>query len=155
MADTGQAASLRAVRAQRADLWRHIVALEEALATPVPGRATEWAARVHDALTDMAGTFERHVAMTEGRDGLFAELRAFAPRLEGSVETLRREHEQVAAMLRDELRAVRGIDDDTDTEHAKETRTRLTELLALLVRHRQVGADLVYEAYAVDIGVGD
>jgi len=31
-------------------------------------------------------------------------------------------------------------------------RDRLLALLGSLVRHRQRGADLVYEAYAVDIG---
>ena len=33
-------------------------------------------------------------------------------------------------------------------------RAELTALLVALARHRQRGADLVYEAYAVDIGGG-
>lgn len=155
MEAAGQVTSLRAVRAQRADLWRHLVALEDSLATPIPGRATEWAERVHDALTDLAGTFERHVALTEGPGGLFEEVRTFAPRLTGSIETLHAEHEQISSLLRQELRAARGIHDAADLAPAQEIRTRLTELLTLLLRHRQVGADLLYEAYAVDVGVGD
>ena len=37
---------------------------------------------------------------------------------------------------------------------AEDLRVELTALLAALARHRQRGADLVYEAYAVDLGGG-
>jgi len=37
---------------------------------------------------------------------------------------------------------------------AEEVRVELTALLAALARHRQRGADLIYEAFAVDIGGG-
>ena len=40
-----------------------------------------------------------------------------------------------------------------DLTHSGE-RVELTALLAALARHRQRGADLVYEAYAVDLGGG-
>ena len=41
-----------------------------------------------------------------------------------------------------------------DAEWAERIRGVLTSVLVALVRHRQRGADLVYEAYAVDIGGG-
>jgi len=34
-------------------------------------------------------------------------------------------------------------------------REAINQLLALLARHRQRGSDLIYEAYAVDIGGSD
>lgn len=148
-------ATLSEVRAQRADLWRHLVALEDAVATPMPGRVGAWAAQVHDALVDLAATFERHVAVTEGTDGLFASVRDKAPRLEGALERLRVEHEEIGATLANELRALRGLDNGSGTDAAAHARERLTALLSLLSRHRQEGADLVYEAYAIDLGVGD
>jgi len=37
---------------------------------------------------------------------------------------------------------------------ADEIRAELTTLLVALARHRQRGADLVYEAYDVDLGGG-
>jgi hypothetical protein len=39
-----------------------------------------------------------------------------------------------------------------DSAEPQALRDGLTDLLAELVRHRQRGADLVYEAYSVDIG---
>lgn len=142
-------------RAQRADLERHHVAVERTLATPVPGRVSPWAAEVHDALVDLAATFERHIAATEGAHGLFGQVLAAAPRLEGAVDRLRLEHQELSVTLASGLRALRTLERDAREEAAGEVRERLTEALARLSRHRQGGADLVYEAYAVDIGVGD
>ena len=44
--------------------------------------------------------------------------------------------------------------DHDDPEWVERLRSVLTSLLVALARHRQRGADLVYEAYAVDIGGG-
>jgi hypothetical protein len=44
--------------------------------------------------------------------------------------------------------------DPEDAEWSERLRSVLTSLLVALARHRQRGADLVYEAYAVDIGGG-
>ena len=38
---------------------------------------------------------------------------------------------------------------------AEQVRDDVTRLLGRLVRHRQRGSDLLYEAWAVDIGGGD
>lgn len=154
MTQIEQDRSLSEVRAQRADLWRHMVALEDAIATPMPGRVAAWAAHVHDALVDLAATLERHIAVTEGSPGLFSAVLDSAPRLEGAVDRLRIEHDEVSAALAGELRGLRGLDDASGLV-ASEARERLTALLSLLSRHRQEGADLVYEAYAVDLGVAD
>ncbi|MDQ1458785.1 MAG: hypothetical protein QOI08_269, partial [Actinomycetota bacterium] len=45
-------------------------------------------------------------------------------------------------------------EDDGYVAFADELRVELTALLAALARHRQRGADLVFEAYAVDLGGG-
>ena len=155
MADVRHDTALDSARAQRADVWRHLVGLEEALATPVPGRVGVWAATVHDALVDLAATFERHIGVTEGPHGLFSAVLDSSPRLDGTVARLKAEHEQITGTLASELRAIRGITDDGDVGPATEARERLTDVIRELLRHRQAGADLVYEAYAVDIGVGD
>jgi hypothetical protein len=155
MSDTERIDTLKEIRLQRADVWRHLMALEKAVATPIPGRAAEWAAVVHEALVELAATFERHIAVTEGPGGLFSEVLESAPRLDSAVDELRTEHEQVSRMLGDELRSLRAIDGQEDVGKAFDCRHRLTALLAQLLAHRQAGADLVYEAYAVDIGVGD
>lgn len=155
MPDTDRSVALREARAQRADLWRQLVSLEEALATPVPGRVDAWAADVHEAVVELAATLERHVAVTEGPGGLFAEVLESAPRLAGAVDSLRAEHGEFSATLAAELRALRAVDGANSLDDVAEVRQRLTDLLRGLFRHRQAGSDLVYEAYAVDIGVGD
>lgn len=151
----GDPQTLEIARAQRADLWRHLVGLEHAIATPLPGRVQAWAAAAHEALVDLSATFERHCAIVEAPDGVFDQVLAAAPRLEGMVERLRKEHIAIADVVTAELRAARDLGNTADVEQALEARQRLTDLITALSRHRQGGADLVYEAYAVDIGVGD
>jgi hypothetical protein len=69
---------------------------------------------------------------------------------------LRREHSDILATI---VRGARQLgappaEDDGYLSWAEEMRVELTALLAALARHRQRGADLVYEAYAVDLGGG-
>jgi hypothetical protein len=104
---------------------------------------------------DLAAVFERHIGVTEGPEGLFQEVRGAAPRLANGVEHLRGDHQRIRRQMADLLEAVRAVVDSGDGERARLVRSDLVLLLADLTRHRQLGADLVYEAYAVDIGVGD
>ena len=147
--------TLDIARAQRADLWHHLVALEHAIAHPLPGRVQEWAAGVHEALVELSATFERHCAIVEAPDGVFDQVLTAAPRLERMVERLQKEHIDIADAITAELRAARDLGNAANVDQAVESRRRLTDLVTALSRHRQGGADLVYEAYAVDIGVGD
>lgn len=151
----GERQTLDVARAQRADLWRHLVALEQAISTPLPGRVQEWASTVHEALVDLSATFERHCGIVEAPDGVFDQVLAAAPRLESKVELLRREHVEIADAITAELRSIRDLASSAQVDDAVAARQRITDLLTALSRHRQGGADMVYEAYAVDIGVGD
>src|SRR5689334_15105040 len=120
-----------------------ITSLRRALVTPPadPG----WRERLADRLGVLRRSFAEHVQATEGRGGLYAEILDEAPRLAAGIRLLEREHaglthsieivhRRAASAARDELRCWSG------------------ELLAALLAHRQRGADLVYEAYATDIG---
>ena len=145
--------ALEAARAQRANLHNVLVELEKAIAGPVPGRSREWTDTVHDALVDVGATFERHIAVTECSDGLFDEIVRSAPRLANAVESLRTEHNDIRQAISHMLVALRrGERDGADTADIREA---TLSLLARLGRHRQHGADLVYEAYTVDIGGSD
>ena len=146
-------AALQAARAQRANLHHVLVALEAAIAGPVPGRSDAWAMEVHEALVEVGATFERHIAVTEGADGLFDEIVRSAPRLANAVESLKSEHNDIRHAISYMLVAIRQNEQDgTDTADIREA---TMSLLARLVRHRQHGADLVFEAYTVDIGGSD
>lgn len=148
-------AALRSVRVERADLFEELVRLEHALAAPLPGRIPAWSATLHEALVDLAAAFERHIAVNEGPNGLFAGIRDAAPRLDGELTRLTREHADVRNELAAALSTIREVESSGDPDAALEAREQVTALLVKLTRHRQHGADLVWEAYAVDIGVGD
>ena len=146
---------LRRARAQRADLREALVGLEQALARPAPGRVADWAADVHDALVDMAATFERHIGVTEGDQGFLAEIAEHSPRLINAIQRIEREHERIRAELAATLDLIRRVEAHVDAHIVETIREHINALLADLVRHRQHGADLVYEAHAVDIGGSD
>jgi hypothetical protein len=137
--------SLQAARRHRVTLLHAIRAVEEALAAPAqePG----WRERVSVRLQTLGAAFADHVMVTEGPAGLYAELLDYAPRLSRQAEGLIREHAAVETALSALVRraALPGI-------RIEELRSWTSDLLRELSRHRQRGADLVYEAYHTDIG---
>jgi hypothetical protein len=137
--------SLPAVRRQRATLLHAIRGVEEALAAPAqePG----WRERVVGRLQSLGAAFAEHVVVTEGPAGLYAELLDHAPRLCRPVYGLAREHAAVEAALSTLERRAALPETTVD-----EVRCWASDLLRELSRHRQRGADLVYEAYHTDIG---
>jgi hypothetical protein len=140
---------LESIRLHRAELHDSMVALEQALAAPATDRPGVWAERVSVALVELSADFREHVGITEGLDGLYSAVLTSAPRLSSSVERLTREHVQIQDMT-DSLLARLG--EPVATGDVDGVRELATTLLARLSRHRQRGADLVYEAYQTDIG---
>lgn len=145
-------AELAAVRARRAELRESMGRLERALAAPASGRAVVWGEQVHAVLLELAQDFQEHIEVTEGADGLHQAILAGALRLANAVDALAVEHNQIAGEI-DEL--VAGTEPPVTAPDAEAVRKRGTNLLGRLVRHRQRGADLIYEAYQTDIGGGD
>jgi hypothetical protein len=135
--------SLDLARRHRAQLLASIERVERALAAPTgePG----WRSKVLARLASLRDAFADHVAVTEGRDGLYAELLNHAPRLAHGVDRLVRDH----AALRHEIDAVWVR---APGARPQELRAWASDLLHELARHRQRGADLVYDAYQTDIG---
>ena len=152
---TTPAPELDDVRLRRAGLKAALSALEIALAAPKPQRVT-WVAGVRDGLRSLHDVWTRHIVETEAPGAFLDELVAEAPRLATPASRLRREHSDILATItRTEKRLLTAPADDHDYERwVDEIRTDLTTLLVALAKHRQRGADLVYEAYAVDIGGG-
>lgn len=146
-------ALLKEIRRRRSELRDSMGALELALAAPAPaGRTEHWVGRVRAALLELAGDFRQHVAVTEGANGLYQDLLRAAPRLSGPVAHLTEDH----AVIHDRLEGVLAlVETPSATQDVAQVRDLGTALLGRIVRHRQQGADLVYEAYEVDIGGGD
>ena len=146
------AAELAAVRERRAELRESLTALEQALASPAVGRPLIWGERVRSVLAEVADDFREHVEVTEGPGGLHQAILAGDLRLANAVMALTDEHQYIAAELELLLAAT---DPPMAADQVGDVRERATSLLGALVRHRQRGADLIYDAYATDIGGAD
>jgi hypothetical protein len=144
--------ALDEARRRRRTLHDTLVHLEEAISSPATGRIPAWTATVTKELTEVRDAFDQHVAATEKPDGLYAEILERAPRLEGNVRRLKDEHPTIAqsceAML-SRLDTTEIGDPDWPLDQARDD---LQRFIGTVIRHRQRGADLVWEAYNVDIG---
>lgn len=140
---------LEELRRHRAELRESMSALEAALAAPAVGDTGRWAERVHVATVELAGDFREHVGVTEGPGGLYREVLDTSPRLSGAVTALTHEHVLIRGQVDSLLARVAAPGAMGDVDRVRDLGTAL---LGRLVRHRQRGADLVFEAYEFDIG---
>jgi hypothetical protein len=143
--------ALEAARRRRADLRRALLDVEKAISGPAAGRLEQWTAEVVAKLGQLRGAIEEHVDVTERPGGLYEDIMARAPRLAGRIKRLQSEHPVMrdgASALVDRLRST-PIGDAWPLEQARDDVQRL---LGAIVKHRQRGADLVWEAYSLDIG---
>ena len=146
------APDLDAVRARRQSLRAAMGAFEAALAAPAVGRISEWTPGLIVALQQLDTRLKEHVAATEGPDGFHSQIVTASPRLYHAVTVLVADHQRATELL-DQLRHA--------TNHARtdaqvsDIREQGTGMLALLTKHRQRGADLIYEAYQRDLGGGE
>lgn len=137
-------AVLARVRARREALYDAMRELEAALEAP-DGR---WATRLRAALERLTGVLRTHARETDEPGGFFDEIIRRAPRLQNAVESRRREHGTLLAAAREMV----GMLPAETAAEVDAVREAGIALLADLARHRQHGADLIYEATMVDIG---
>ena len=137
------------VETRRGLLHGALVQLEAAVSAPVAGDEARWCRTLHAALDRLAFTLADHVESTEAPDGLLAEIDHDSPWLHARVDRLRRDHVEL----------VRGTGDVLERCHTdfrpEEIREDVIGLLGQLVRHRHAGADLLYDAYELDLSAGD
>ena len=150
--DQRAADDIDAVRVRRAELRESLNFVEYCLAAPASGRAVVWGEAVHDALGTLARDFRAHVEVTEGPGGLHSSILARDLRLTNAVADLTGEHADMAAEI---ATLVSDSEPPVTESDVDDLRERATRLLGHLVRHRQAGADLVYEAFSLDVGGAD
>jgi hypothetical protein len=143
-ASTTPTRALEQAKGQRLSLRRAIDEFHDVLDVPdgVP------AERVTPILEHLRVVFGVHVEVTESPGGLYEEILEITPRLANKIARFKREHVSIA-------KAIGSALDDLPASGATappDLRGRLDRLHELLARHRRRGADLVYEAYDVDIG---
>jgi hypothetical protein len=141
--------ALEAAARRRRELRDALVGLEDAISSPAPDSG-RWREAVAARLAALRDAFAEHVAETEAPGGLYDEMETIAPHVQGKARRLREEHPPLeiaigAAVTRFAGPFPEGADLDA-------VRDDLQRLMGRLSRHRQHGADLVWEAYAVDIG---
>lgn len=139
---------------QRERLRDALVALENALSAAGPRRAAAWAEAVVQCILRVEAEFETHIDITEQEDGLYDDILEAAPRLAHRVDQLRQEHNEITLALSDCLTRVELVPTSAHSDWVDARREECNALLGRLVRHRQRGADLVYEAYS-EIGGAD
>lgn len=144
--------ALSEARKRRATLHDALVHLEIAISSPAAGRIPEWTALVTKEVIGVRDAFDQHVMVTEKPGGLYEEIITRAPRLDGTVRRLKQEHPEIAEKVvqmveRLEKATIGGPEWPLD-----DARDDLQRFIGTVIRHRQKGADLVWEAYNVDIG---
>jgi predicted nucleic acid-binding Zn-ribbon protein len=144
--------ALGEAKKRRQTLHDAIVHLEMAISSPAAGRAPEWSAQVAKNLIGVRDAFEQHVLVTEKPGGLYEEIRERAPRLTGTVERLQDEHPTITESVAALVEKLDAGEVETDAWPPDNARNDLQRMIGAVVRHRQKGADLVWEAYNVDIG---
>jgi hypothetical protein len=141
---------LSEIRQRRAALVGSCSALEAAMSAPVS--SVHWPELLGNAVSALLATFDEHVTETESPGSTIEQLRERAPRLSDRIDRLVEQHATIRA---DAERLLDRLDHAPAERTADENaaiREQALELLTAIVRHRQLGADLLYEAYDVDVG---
>jgi len=141
--------ALAAAARRRRELREALAAFEDAIASPFRD-IESWRSDVVERLEALQTAFADHVEETERPDGLYDEMSREASHVAARASRLRAEHPAITAALVEgqrRLEAPLGSEADVDA-----VRNDLERLMGRIIRHRQGGADLVWEAYAIDIG---
>jgi hypothetical protein len=141
---------LKEVRERREAMLGAIADVEAALAAPASDAG--WRDGVGEALTTLRSTIADHIVATEAPDGILASVRADAPRLSNAVDRLDAEHATLTHDTESLIDRLGSAATAPATDDVQEIRDEALSLLTAVIRHRQRGADLLYEAYNVDVG---
>ena len=144
--------ALDQARVRRSALGDAADLIEDLIARP--GSDPQWTMRVADSLQGLQHAFAAPVDEVESDDGLLPQLLADAPRVANGVHRMEREHVTITDDLDAAARLVASCGGECGTDTVEAIREAVVDVLRAISRHRQKGADLVYEAYNVDIGGG-
>ena len=137
--------------------------LADALATLVATAAddvdpSEWRTALITAAAGLRAVFAAHVHSTEsarGTEGFFAAVVDHAPQLAHQARTLQDEHPPLAERIEALVGRVSTLDDSPAADAVADVRREVGEVVAAVDRHRHRGAQLVLDAYNVDLATGD
>jgi hypothetical protein len=134
------------VVSRRQELYDAMRLLERAVARP--SGLADWRIDIEAALHDLRSALSEHVAQVEGSGGLFEQVLGHSPHLASEIDSLRRDHRELLETCNQAL----SMSADWDP---LVLRRRVNMLLARLALHRQQGAELLFDAYNVDLAAGN
>jgi hypothetical protein len=132
------------------DIRGAVLDLEEAVAEPAQGAG--WVTGVGAGLQRLAEDLAAHAAAEDGRGGLYRRVLDDAPRLAGEVRRLRTEIDEISGLVTWLLAVVAAGPIAQGVDWRLDVREDVNVILGRLLRHRHSDADLIYEAYTVDVG---
>jgi hypothetical protein len=144
--------ALQEAARRRKTLHEALVALENATSSPAAGRIPEWTRQVVKEITAVRDAWDQHVEHTEKPGGLYEEIVGTSPRLSGTIDRLRGEHPEITDAVGEMLSRLEQVEIGGLPWPLDDARDDLQRFIGKVIRHRQRGADLVWEAYNVDIG---
>lgn len=146
-----QSNSVAASRTDRARSLDSLHEVEQRASAAGPSRPDEWRHDLLGSLDGLADSLHEQFAASAGEDSLLSSVVQESPHLESSVSDLRKRQRELADHI-DELR--RGLSDHVRDVDVAGVRDELAEVTAEIRELRAWEADVVYEAYSVDLGVG-
>jgi hypothetical protein len=144
--------SFGAARPGRFELGEAATVMEMFLARPASDPM--WSMLMWDALWELRSAFDTHVDEVEHPDGLLPRLVSDEPRLANGISVMYSDHGAIDLRLTQLTELICVCTPACEHTPIEEVRAETGDMLSLISLHRQAGADLVYEAYNVDIGGG-
>jgi hypothetical protein len=144
--------ALAAVQERRDDYYEAVIRLERAMAEAAGDDPEGWAAKASTAALDLRSVLHQHVDETEAPGSFYADITENFPHLAHAAAKLRDEHGPLRAGADQLIETLSTVDDDAGVERA---RAEALDLLRGLLMHRHRGAELVFDAYNVDVATGD
>ncbi len=132
---------------QRSQLGRAMQQVE--LAAAAPAAKQSWMNDLQQSFQQLEIAFTSHVDDVQAPGGLLERIVDRAPRLQRVVERTREDHAAVARSIAETVELMNSDEADGDRD---DMRDATMAVLLALARHRQKGADLIYDAYDIDIG---
>ena len=138
--------ALDAALARRVELKSAVSEVETSAAKPI--KEDGWQDGLLHALESLRIALDQHVEEVEAEHGLLVEVEHTSPRLARLVGQVRDEHPVLQRQVAGTIAMAK------EEGNHDQVRTEVLETLVAVARHRQAGADLVYESYNVDLGGG-
>ena len=142
---------LHRVQTRRATLYHATLNLEHAMGSPT-GDLRKWRSRTLTAAQQLAGRITEHTQQAEAPGEFLDMITTQAPHLINAAKKLEAERDNLTRHATDLVDMIERLTPTDKPSTADAIRQSALQLMGLLVRHRQQGADLVYLAYNQDLG---